>query len=134
MKRRIRTQRGFSLIEVMVVVVIIGLLAGAVALKAGGFMDSAKQNRAKSDIAAIVKAVEAYSLTHHAYPGIEQGLDRLAITSRTDPWGQPYQYNRPGPGDEPFEVFTLGEDQREGGEGADADIFSWQLGDGPAGG
>jgi general secretion pathway protein G len=129
-----RRKQGFSLIEVMVVVVIIGLLAGAVALKAGGFMDSAKQNRARSDIAAIVKAVEAYRLTHHHYPGIEQGLDGLAITSRTDPWGQRYQYNRPGPDDQPFEVFTLGEDQREGGEGPDADIFSWQLGDGPAGG
>ncbi len=120
-------RRGFSLIEVMVVVVILGLLAGAVALKVGDYMRTAQQNRAKSDIATIVDAVETHYLTHSRYPTPDEGLDPLPLKSRNDPWGRPYLYSVPGQ-EGPFEVYTLGADNREGGEGADADVYSWQLG------
>jgi general secretion pathway protein G len=112
----------------MVVVVIIGMLAGAVTLKVVDYMDTAKVNRAKSDIATIVDAVENYKLTHGEYPDNADGLDKLPLKTRTDPWGNPYQYNSPGQS-EPFDVFSFGGDGREGGEGIDADIYSWQLGD-----
>jgi general secretion pathway protein G len=119
-------RRGFSFIEVMVVVVIIGLLAGAVALRVTGYMDTAKVNRAKSDIATIVSAVEAYYLTNSRYPSNEDGLDKLPLKNRTDPWGNPYVYNSPG-ANGPFEVISLGADGREGGEDLDADIISDKL-------
>jgi general secretion pathway protein G len=112
---RRRCRRGFSFIEIMVVVVIIGLLAGAVALKVVGYMDTAKVNRAKSDIATIVNAVEAHYLTHSRYPNNEEGLEGLPLKNRSDPWGRPYLYNSPGQ-KEPFEVFSFGADGREGGE------------------
>lgn len=118
---------GFSFIEVMVVVVIIGLLSGAVVMKVDGYMRTAKQNRAKSDIATIVDAVEAHYLTNSRYPSNEEGLGKLPLKNRTDPWGRAYEYNSPGR-EGPYEVLTLGEDGREGGEGADADVFSWQFG------
>lgn len=126
---------GFSLVEIMVVVVIIGLLAGAVTLKVGGYMDTAKENRVQSDIRAIERAIENYHVMHHRYPSPDAGLEALdALKNKTDPWGNRYRYNRPASrGDAPFEVFTLGEDGREGGEGPDADVYSWQLDDGEEG-
>lgn len=127
-QRRQAARRGFSFIEVMVVVVIIGLLAGAVVLKVDGYMQTAKTNRAKSDIATIVDAIEAYHLTSSRYPTNEEGLEKLPLKNRLDPWGRPYEYNSPGRED-PFEVLTLGEDGREGGDGANADLYSWQLGE-----
>jgi general secretion pathway protein G len=123
-----RRAGGFSFIEVMVVVVIIGLLAAAVTLKVVGYMDTAKVNRARSDLATMVSAIEAYCLTHGAYPANEEGLANLPLKGRTDPWGNPYEYNCPGQQGEPFEVVCCGADGREGGEGIDADIYSWQLG------
>ncbi len=122
-----RRSAAFSFIEVMVVVVIIGLLAGAVVMKVDGYMRTAKQNRAKSDIATIVDTVEAYYLANNRYPSNEEGLEKLPLKNRSDPWGRIYEYNSPGR-EGPFEVLTLGEDGREGGEGADADVVSWQLG------
>jgi len=121
--------RGFTLIEVMVVIVILGLLAGAVVLKVGGYMDTAETNRAKSDIATIVNAIDLYRMEHKRYPTNEEGLDNLPIENRTDPWGNRYEYNSPGPNDEPYEVVTYGADGRQGGEGKDADIYSWQVRD-----
>ncbi|MFW5682701.1 MAG: type II secretion system protein GspG [Phycisphaeraceae bacterium] len=126
---RARSRRGFSFIEVMMVVVIIGLLAGAVAWNVTGVVDSAKTNRAKSDIAAISKALDTYYLQHSRYPSNSEGLEKLALKSNklTDPWGNRYRYNKPGPGDEPYEVFTLGADNREGGDDGKADVYSWDL-------
>jgi general secretion pathway protein G len=118
---------GFSFIEVMIVVVIIGLLAGTVAIKVSGYMDTAKVNRAKSDLATIVNAVEAYYLQHSQYPSNEDGLSKLPLKNRLDPWGRSYEYNSPGR-NEPFEVLSFGADGREGGEGINADVYSWQLG------
>lgn len=124
-----RGRRGFSFIEVMVVVVIIGLLAGAVTMKVAGYMDTAKVNRAKSDLATIVAAVEAYYLANSRYPSNEDGLKNLPLKNRVDPWGAAYEYNSPGQKGEAFEVISFGADGREGGEGINADIYSWQLGD-----
>jgi len=131
--RRRRT-KGFTFIEIMVVVVIIGLLAGAVTLKVMGNVDSAKVNRARSDMATIVSAIESYYLTHSRYPTNDEGLDKLQISGRLDPWGNPYEYNCPGQQDEPFEVVTFGADGRPGGEGTNNDIYSWQLGEQAKGG
>lgn len=122
-----RRRSGFSFIEIMVVVVIMGLLAGAVTLKVVGYMDKAKINRARSDIATIDAAVEAFYLEKGNYPGNDDGLSRLPLKTRVDPWGRPYEYNSPGKDDKPFEVFTLGADGRPGGDGANADLYSWQL-------
>ena len=125
---RARRGAGFSFIEVMVVVVIIGLLAGAVAMRVTGYVEKAKEARVKSDLSVIVTAIEAYQLTNSQYPGNEDGLDHLtSLKNKLDPWGRPYQYNSPGPGSEPFEVMTFGADGREGGEGENADMYSWQL-------
>ena len=117
---------GFSFIEVMIVVVIIGLLAGAVAIKVSDYTDKARRNRARSDIATIVNAVESYYADEGRYPSNDEGLDGLPLKSNTDPWGRPYQYNQPGRS-EPFDVICYGADGREGGEGADEDITSDNL-------
>ncbi|WP_428387995.1 type II secretion system protein GspG [Mucisphaera sp.] len=125
--------RGFSLIEVMVVIVIIGLLAGAVALQVTGYMDSAEINLARSDITTIMDAVELYRLENKRYPTNEEGLSVLPIDNRNDPWGNPYEYNSPGPSGEPYEIVTYGSDGREGGESTAADIYSWQVREGSGG-
>ncbi|MEM8782382.1 MAG: type II secretion system protein GspG [Planctomycetota bacterium] len=123
----VRRVRGFTFIEVMVVVVIIGLLAGAVALKVTSNVAQARQNRAKSDIATIVTAIETYRLNSARLPTNAQGLSVLAIESTTDPWGRDYQYNVPGPSGKDFEVVSYGADGQPGGEDEDADIISWDL-------
>ena len=117
---------GFSFIEVMVVIVIIGLLAGAVAIKVSDYVDKAKFNRSKSDIATIVNAVESYYAETGRYPSNEEGLAVLPLKNRKDPWGRVYQYNRPGQ-TEPFDVICYGADGREGGDGADRDVTSSSL-------
>jgi general secretion pathway protein G len=124
-------RKGFSFIEIMVVVVIMGLLAGAVTLKVADYMNTAKINRAKSDIATISSAVESCFLTNSHYPANEEGLSKLPLKNKIDPWGKPYEYNCPGRNSEPYEIICFGADGREGGDGANADIYSWQLGKTP---
>jgi len=121
-----RRDRGFSFIEVMVVVVIIGILAGAVALKVKNNVDMSKISRAKSDIATIMTAVENYYVQNGEYPSNEDGLSKLDITDFNDPWGRAYQYNHPGQ-EADFEVISYGRDGLEGGEGIDGDVVSWRL-------
>lgn len=121
-----RPDAGFTFIEIMIVVVIIGLLAGAVALKVSDYVDKAKINRARSDIATIVNAVESYYADTGQYPTNEQGLAILPLKNTKDPWGRPYQYNQPGRG-APYEVITYGANGREGGDGVDKDISSTDL-------
>ncbi len=121
-------RRGFSFLEVMVVVVIIGLLAGAVAIKVGDYIDRAKINRAKSDISTIINALETYYMDQGVYPSNEQGLRVLPIKNIKDPWSHPYQYSNPGRSqDVPYEVISYGADKREGGEDMAADISSASL-------
>ena len=137
-----KKQRGFTLLELMVVVVIIGVLG---ALIVPNFMDRPNEARvtaAKTDIASIMQALKLYKLDNHRYPTAEQGLNALVARPASgpvpanwksymdklpnDPWGMPYQYLNPGVhGD--VDVMSFGADGKSGGEGFDADIGSWQL-------
>jgi general secretion pathway protein G len=114
----------------MVVVVIIGMLAGAVTLKVRDHMNTARVNRAESDIRVIAEAVEAYQVTHGRYPTSNEGLDVVDVKASVDPWGNAYQYNSPGQDGQDFEVYSLGADGSPGGDDEQADIYSWQLGEG----
>ena len=129
--------RGFSLVEIMIVIVIIGLLAGVVTINVRSYLTKAKQNTARQEIATVVHALSAFYATYGRYPTNEEGLGILKTASEkipepllegklTDPWGQPYQYNAPG-SNGPFEVICYGADGREGGDGVDADISSDAL-------
>ena len=128
--RRADLRRGFSFIEILIVIVIIGLLAGAVTLSTRHYLDKAKQTRARSDIATYRSALESYYAEFGAYPANEQGLAVLAPKFidrlRNDPWSRPYQYNSPGRSGA-YEVICLGADGREGGEGVAADVASDDL-------
>ena len=136
--------RGFTLIEVMVVIVILGVLAAMIVPKVMGRPDEARIIAAKQDIAAIAQALKLYKLDNMRYPTTEQGLMALVAKPSIppappnwkgngylerlpkDPWGQPYQYLQPGLHGE-IDVLSLGADGASGGEGSDADIGSWEL-------
>ncbi|MDH3305632.1 MAG: type II secretion system major pseudopilin GspG [Gammaproteobacteria bacterium] len=140
-RRRHVRQRGFTLIEIMVVVIIIGILAAIVAPNVIGRIDDAQITKAKAEISNIENALKFYRLDNFTYPTTEQGLEAL-VTKPTDPsirnwktggyldrlpkdpWGNPYQYLNPGNNRE-IDVYTLGRDGRPGGEGLDADIGNW---------
>lgn len=137
-------QRGFTLLEVMVVVVILGILAALVVPNIIGRPDEARAVAAKQDIASILQALKLYRLDNHRYPTTEQGLQALVVKPTTapvpenwkaggyvervpkDPWGRPYQYLNPGLHGE-IDVFSHGADGAPGGEDRDADIGSWNL-------
>ncbi len=127
-QRSRRRTGGFTFIEIMAVVVILGILAGAVVLSVGHYTDKARVNRAKSDIATIVSALEAHYAEHARYPTNEERLKGLGLKNLLDSWGREYQYNSPGR-EGPYEVISFGADGREGGEGVDGDITSDGLDD-----
>ena len=117
----------------MIVIVIMGLLAGVVTVNVRGYLTKAKQNTARSEIATIVKALETYYGAHSKYPDNNAGIgalmsadDPLLTSEPVDPWGNPYQYNAPGVNG-PYDVISYGADGREGGQGIDADITSDSL-------
>lgn len=117
----------FSFIEVMVVIVIIGLMAGAVSLSTRHYLDKAKKTRVRSDLATYHSALESYYGEFGHYPSSEEGLKILTPKFidklRPDPWGRAYQYNFPGQAG-PYEILCFGADGREGGEGVNADLSS----------
>ena len=133
---------GFTLVEIMVVVVILGILAVLIVPRVLGRSDEARQAAAKHDIATIMQSLKLYHLDNGRYPTNEQGLQALATKPSSapvppnwkpyldkvpkDPWGNTYQYLSPGVHDE-VDVFSLGADGQPGGTGADLDIGSWQL-------
>jgi general secretion pathway protein G len=137
-------QRGFTLLEVMVVVVILGILAALVVPKIISRPDEARAIAAKQDIASLMQALKLYRLDNQRYPSTEQGLQALVARPASaplapnwktggyverlprDPWGNPYQYLNPGLHGE-LDVFSLAADGAPGGEGNDADIGSWSL-------
>ena len=134
-----RQRKGFSLVEVMIVIVIMGLLAGVVTVNVQGYLTRAKQNTARSEIATIVKALDTYYGAYSKYPDNNEGIaalprasdripESLLKSEPVDPWGHPYQYNSPGVNG-PYDVICYGADGREGGQGADADITSNSLSD-----
>lgn len=143
MKVTYKKQQGFTLIEIIVVVVIIGILATFVAPKFLGKTDDARIVKAKSDIQAIESALDIYKLDNYAYPTTDQGLEALVTLPagdpvpanwqkggyvkklRKDPWQRDYLYLNPGERSE-IDIYSLGADGVEGGEGANADIGNWE--------
>lgn len=139
-----RAVRGFTLIEVMVVIVILGVLAALIVPKVMGRPDEARIVAARQDIAAISQALKLYKLDNRRYPTTEQGLQALVQKPTAapvpdnwktggylerlpnDPWGKPYQYLAPGVRGE-IDVFSFGADGQSGGEGTDADIGNWAM-------
>ncbi len=133
---------GFTLVEIMVVVVILGVLAALVVPRVVGRADDARAVAAKQDIASVLQALKLYRIDNSRYPGNAQGLGALVTRPTTeplaenwksyldrlpsDPWGRIYLYLNPGVHGE-IDVFSLGADGNPGGDGADADIGSWQL-------
>ena len=130
-------RRAFTLVELMVVIVIIGLLAGTVTVSVRSYLIRGKQSVAKMEIARICEAIDVYYANFDQYPRNDVGLQALVeqttefpdgLLNRlpTDPWGNPYQYNHPGQ-NRPYEVICYGADGNEGGSGADSDISSDDL-------
>ena len=136
-----RHSRGFTLLELMVVIVIIGVLAALIAPKVLENVDKAKITAANADISNLMNALKMYKLDNGRFPTGDQGLGALVSKPTTgtapgnwrsyldklpdDPWHHPYQYANPGVHGE-IDVFSLGADGQPGGEGNDADIGSWQ--------
>ncbi|MDG6773662.1 type II secretion system major pseudopilin GspG [Thiomicrorhabdus sp. ZW0627] len=140
--RRAGKQSGFTLIELMVVVVILAVLAAFVAPKLMDRPDEARIVKAKQDISSISSALKLYKLDNYVYPTTDQGIEALVKQPTTepqpkhwkqyleqmpmDPWGNPYLYLSPGEhGD--FDLFTYGADGQDGGEGVNATIGNWNI-------
>jgi len=136
-------QQGFTLLEIMVVVVILGILASLVAPQILGRADDARITKAKADITGIETALDLYQLDNHQFPSTNQGLEAL-VSQPTDspipknykqggyikslpkdPWGNDYLYLQPGVHNSNYDLYSLGADGLEGGEGNNADIGNW---------
>ncbi len=134
-------QSGFTLIEVMIVVVILGILAAIVVPRVMDRPEQAKITKAKQDIRTLESALNLYRLDNHTYPNTDGGLEALAQKPSSapqwkeggyidrlpkDPWGREYQYLNPGV-NAAIDIFSLGADGQQGGEGSNADIGNWNL-------
>lgn len=141
MKSRMQ-QAGFTLVEIMVVVIIIGLLAGIVVPNVMDNLDKANVQKARADFSSLQTALKLYRIDNFNYPTTEQGLEALVTKSsiapvprnfkasgyidnlNKDPWGNDYQYMSPGEGHE-YDIYSLGADGVSGGEGQNADVSVW---------
>jgi general secretion pathway protein G len=137
-----RAHSGFTLIEVMIVIVILGILAALIVPKLMGRPDEARAAAARQDIFTLMQSLKLYKLDNRRYPSTEQGLSALVQKPAlapipenwspggyldklpNDPWGQPYRYLNPGMHGE-IDIMSYGADGQAGGQGADADIGSW---------
>ncbi len=144
MKSTLRQERGFTLVEIMVVVVILGILAAIVLPKVTDRPDTARITKAKQDIRTLESALGLYKLDNFTYPTTDQGLEALVRLPAgqpqprnwkssgyvdrlpKDPWGNDYRYLNPGVHGE-IDIFTYGADGRAGGDGLNADIGNWNL-------
>jgi general secretion pathway protein G len=119
------SNRGFTLLELLVVIVIIGLLAGYVAPRYFSQVGKSETQVARAQIDSLEKALDQYRLDNRRYPTNEEGLAAIGPYLKksvpNDPWGRPYQYRTPGQRGE-YEVFSFGRDGKSGGTGEDADI------------
>jgi general secretion pathway protein G len=138
------SQMGFTLIEIMVVVIIIGLLAAVIVPQVINKVDDARMTKAKADIQSLETALTMFRLDNSKYPTTDQGLQAL-VTQPTDPsirhwrvylqrvskdpWGADYQYVFPGTHGKEYDLYTLGADGQPGGDGVNADIGNWNIGD-----
>ncbi|MDD4021870.1 type II secretion system major pseudopilin GspG [Aminivibrio sp.] len=143
MKKSMRKRRGFTLVEVLVVVVILGLLAALVVPRVVGRGEEAKRTAASVQIREIEQALEMYRLDSSMYPTTAQGLEALVVKPSippeprkyreggylrklpSDPWGSPFVYRQPGDHGE-YDLFSPGADGEEGGDGAGKDITNWE--------
>ena len=135
LQRRSHRDAGFTLVEVMVVIVIIGLLATVVMINVLPSQDRAMREKARADIAVLEQAVETFRLETLRFPTAAEGLQTLVTPPNgrdggyirrlpTDPWGNPYQYAFPGEKGR-FDIYSFGADGVKGGEGNNADIGNW---------
>ncbi len=134
---------GFSLIELLVVIAILGVLLAIVVPQYIGEADKAKITSAKTEMATISNALDRYKLDNHRYPTTDQGLEALVTEPAiepipknwtpsgylksfpTDPWGNEYLYISPGSDNRAYDLYSFGQDGKEGGEGYNEDIISW---------
>ncbi|MDC0948110.1 type II secretion system major pseudopilin GspG [Gammaproteobacteria bacterium] len=140
-QRRAR-QGGFTLLEIIIVLLIIGLLAAVVAPNLFSRVDDARETKSQQDISTLEASLKLYRLDNFSYPSTQQGLralveepsaepkpknwDRYIDRLPDDPWGNPYQYRNPGKNGD-VDIFSFGADGREGGTDNNADIGNWQL-------
>lgn len=133
--KRTSRRAAFSLVELIVVMVILGMLAGLVAIKTRGYLVNARINAVKTEFATIAEALETFRIEENRYPTEDEGLEILTQPTESwpegflskvpvDPWDNPYLYFV---SDQGFEVVSLGADGREGGQGEDADLSSAML-------
>ena len=134
-RRRPRSRRrGFSLVELMTVMIILAMLSGLAIVAYNGFADNARESTVRTEMATLVQALSAFQLVNGRYPTNDEGLAILKKPAKNfpqgylskipkDPWGTPFVYISPG-SKGPFEIISLGEDKKEGGEKAKADISS----------
>jgi general secretion pathway protein G len=147
MVRIIRGSAGFTLIEIMVVIIILGLLAAIVMPRIVGETDRARYEQAKVQMRILEDALKRYKLDNGRFPTTDQGLESLVVQPSTgvvprnyptggyldkpeiptDPWGNNYVYVSPGQNGPDFDLKSFGADGLEGGEGYDADLESWRL-------
>lgn len=145
MHPQLRSRLGFTLIEIMVVIIVLGALAALVAPNVFRHVGASKEATARAQVEMLGSALDAYRLDNDVYPTGEQGLAALRTAPAAeprprdwrgpylkkdvpaDPWGRPYVYRSPGADESrPYELLSLGRDGREGGEGEDGDVVSWK--------
>lgn len=141
MKNRMRLSSGFTMMELLIVLVIIGLLAALVGPALFQRINPAKQSAARSQIENFMTALDTYFIDNGSFPATQQGFMVLRVKPEgaekwagpylkkdipNDPWGNPYQYHSPGRNGG-YEIISLGADGKEGGEGENQDIHSWEI-------
>lgn len=138
-----KTARGFTLIEIMVVVVILGILASFVVVNVMPSLGKANTTKARQDIRALETGLNLFRMDNFKYPTTDQGLNSLMqqptdpsirnwrqggyVELHKDPWGNPYRYVYPGAHGREYDLWTYGADNQEGGEGDNADIGNWNI-------